>query len=181
MKKTKLLLSCLLMAGLTGEIAMAKDNQIAEGTTIGFEHCMKPGAPIDITYKATKVGLNEVADINVTLTTSIGAGDMVVTIDFDEKLKRESEVYDSMRFSLSDTTNDYKLNFKASSSEDGLYYIRFLAKIENGGSTRMRAMAVPVYVGDGKLKRKGNRVIMKAVGGENISVSKAEETIEVIE
>ncbi|SFV65116.1 hypothetical protein MNB_SV-12-1645 [hydrothermal vent metagenome] len=177
MKKTKLLLTCLLMTGLTGQIAMA-DKTMAEGTTVG--HYQKPGAPIDITYKATKVALNEVSDINITLTTPINVGEMVVTIDFDKKLKREGETYDSMRFSLSDATHEYKLNFKASSSEDGLYYIRLLAKIENGGSTRMRAMAVPIYVGDGKLKSKSNRVIMKAVGGENISVSKAEETIEVI-
>jgi hypothetical protein len=56
-----------------------------------------------------------------------------------------------------------------------------LIKIEDGKSTKMRAMAVPVYVGDGKLKKKSNRVIMKAMSGENISVSKAEETIKVIE
>jgi hypothetical protein len=167
------------MTSLTGQIAVAKDNKIAEGTTIG--HYQKPGAPINITYKATKVGLNEVSDINVTLTTALTSGDMVVEIDFDEKLKREGdEVYDSMRFALSDSTHEYKLNFKASSAEDGLYYIRLLAKIENKSNNRMRAMAVPVYIGNGKLKRKGNRVIMKAIGGENISVSKAEETIEVI-
>lgn len=179
MKKTKLILSCLLMTSLTGQIAMADSSKTAEGTTVG--HYQKPGAPIDIKYKATKVGLNEVSDINVTLITSLDSGEMIVDISFDEKLKRESESYDSMRFALSKSTNSYELNFKASSSEDGLYYIRLLAKIENEGSTRMRAMAVPIYVGDGKLKKKGNRVIMKAMSGENISVSKAEETIEVIE
>jgi hypothetical protein len=178
MKKTKLLLSCLLMTSLTGQIAVAKDNKTAEGTTIG--HYQKPGAPINITYKSTKVALNEVSDINVTLTTALNSGDMIVEIDFDEKLKIEGESYDSMRFALSDSTNEYKLNFKVSSAEDGLYYIRLLAKIENKTDKRMRAMAVPVYIGDGKLKSKSSRVIMKAMGGENISVSKAEETIEVI-
>jgi hypothetical protein len=179
MKKTNLILSCLLMTSLAGEIAVAKDNKITEGTTIG--HYQKPGAPIDITYKATKVGLNEVSDINITLTTAINSGDMIVEINFDEKLKNEGEVYDSMRIPLSISTNDYKLNLKASSAEDGLYYIRLLVKMEGKADRRMRAMAVPVYIGNGKLKNKSNRVIMKAVGGENISVSKAEETIEVIE
>ena len=178
MKKTKLLISCLLLTTLTGEVAMAQNNQIAEGTTVG--HYQKPGAPISITYKATKVGLNEVSDINVTLSTAISSGEMIVTIDFDHKLKRVSEEYDTMRFPLTSSTNDYKLNFRASSSEDGLYYIRFLAKIEDGENTRMRVMAVPIYVGNGKLKRKGNHIIMKAMSGENISVSKAEETIEII-
>lgn len=180
MKKTTAILSCLLLTSLTGEIAMAGDSSsVSEGTTVG--HYQKPGAPIDITYKVTKVALNEVAEVNVVLTTALSSGEMVVDIDFDEKLKRESETYDSIRFSLSKATNNYELNFKASAAEDGLYYIRLLAKIEDGANTRMRAMAVPIYVGDGKLKRKGNRVIMKAIGGENISVSKAEETIEVIE
>jgi hypothetical protein len=179
MKKTTTILSCLLMTSLTGEIAMAKDTKIVEGTTVG--HYQKPGAPIDVTYKATKVGLNEVSEINVTLTTALSSGEMIVSIDFDKKLKRESEEYDSIRFALSKATNDYNLNFKASALEDGLYYIRLLAKIEDGSNTQMRAMAVPVYIGDGKLKKKGNRVIMKAISGENISISKAEETIEVIE
>lgn len=178
MKKTNLILSCLLMTSLGGAIAVAEDIKFAEGTTVG--HYQKPGAPIDIRYKATKVGLTEVSDINITLITALNSGDMVVEIDFDKKLKRESESYNSIRFSLSDSTNEYKLNFRASSAEDGLYYIKLLAKIEDGDNKRMRAMAVPVYVGDGRLKRKGNRVIMKSVGGENISVSKAEETIEVI-
>ncbi len=178
-RTTTVILSGLLMTSLIGEMAMAEDSKIAEGTTIG--HYQKPGAPIDITYKTTKVGLNEIADINVTLTTALSSGEMVVDIDFDEKLKRESEEYNSIRFSLSKATNEYKLNFKASATEDGLYYIRLLAKIEDGSNTRMRAMAVPVYIGDGKLKRKGNRVIMKAMSGENISVSKAEESVEIIE
>jgi len=179
MKKRNIILSCLLMTSVTGQIAMADNSKIAEGTTVG--HYQKPGAPIDITYKATKVELNELSEINIVLSTAINSGEMIVNIDFDEKLKREGEAYDSIRFSLTDSTNDYELNFKASASEDGLYYIRLLAKIEDGASTRMRVMAVPIYVGDGKLKRKGNRVIMKAINGENISISKAEETIEVID
>jgi len=179
MKKTNLILSCLLMTSLVGEVAMAKDNRVIEGTTIG--HYQKPGAPIDVSYKTTKVGLNDIADINVTLTTALNSGEMIVEINFDEKLKNKGEVYDSMRFSLSDSTNEYKLNFKVSSAEDGLYYIRLLAKVDAPSGKRMRAMAVPVYIGNGKLKKKGSRVIMKAMSGENISVSKAEETIEVIE
>jgi hypothetical protein len=179
MKKTKLLISCLLLTTLIGEVAVARDYKIAEGTTVG--EYQKPGAPISVTYKAKKVGLNEVSDINVTLTTAISSGEMIVNIAFDNKLKRVSEAFDTMRFPLSISTNEYKLNFKASASEDGLYYIRLLAKIEDGEHTRMRVMAVPIYVGNGRLKRKGNHVIMKAMSGENISISKAEETIEIIE
>jgi hypothetical protein len=41
-------------------------------------------------------------------------------------------------------------------------------------------LAVPVYVGDGQLKKKNKQKIMKAMSGENISISKAQETIEII-
>ncbi len=45
----------------------------------------------------------------------------------------------------------------------------------------MRVFAVPVYIGSGKLNKHSKQQLMKAFNGENISISKAEETIELLE
>ncbi len=183
MKTTKLLLSCLLMTGLTG-VSVAKDLKDVDHksemiTTKG--HYQKPGAPINMTHNIKRVAVAEVADINATLTTTLNSGEMEVTVTLDEGLESESSMAEISKFALSDTQKEFTLNFKVFAQKDGLYYIRLLTKVDDGTGTRMRAMAIPVYVGSGKLKKKSNQVIMKAMGGENISISKAEETIEVIE
>jgi len=176
-KTTKLLIASLLITGITG-VAVAKDNTIAKGTTIG--HYQKPGAPVDVTYSSTRVGINEIADINISLTTSLKSGEMEVKIDVDKNLEQIGEKYSSVSFSLSPNQKTYDINLKVKSSKDGLYYIRLLARIDSASGAKMRALAVPVYVGDGQLKKKSKQRIMKAMSGENISVSKAEETIEII-
>jgi hypothetical protein len=177
-KTTKLLIASILMISLNKEVAMAKDNKIAEGTTIG--HYQKPGAPVDITYHSTRVALDEIADINISLITTLHSGEMEVKINLDDNLEQIGEAYDSVSFTLSPNQKSYDINLKVKSSKDGLYYVRLLAKVDTIGGAKMRALAVPVYVGDGKLKKKSNQKIMKSLSGENISISKAEETIEII-
>jgi len=177
-KTTKLLIASLLITSITGEVAMAKDNTIVKGTTIG--HYQKPGAPVDVTYNSIRVGINEVADVNISLSTSLKSGEMNVKIDVDKNLEQIGEKYSSISFSLSPNQKSYDIHLKVKSSKDGLYYIRLLAKIDSASGAKMRALAVPVYVGDGQLKKKSKQTIMKAMSGENISVSKAEETIEII-
>ncbi|MCH9739467.1 MAG: hypothetical protein K0U38_01310 [Epsilonproteobacteria bacterium] len=180
MKTKKLLLACLFIAGVSTQITVAEEN-IVKGTTIGFEHCVKPGAPIDMTYETPKrVEVNEVATVNIALTTTLKTGEMEVDITLDEALESADEMQTRQRFNISAEQKEYTLAFRVSAKEEGLYYIRLLTKVESGDGARMRALAVPVYVGEGKLKKKGE-VIMKALGGENISVSKAQETIEIIE
>ncbi|HHB94698.1 MAG TPA: hypothetical protein ENK88_06105 [Campylobacterales bacterium] len=161
-----------------GGVAMAKEFKVAKGTTIGSYH--KPGAPVDINYSSTRVGLNEIADINISLITSLKSGEMEVKIDVDKNLEPIGEVYDNISFSISPNQKEYDINMRVKGSKDGLYYIRLLAKIDSASGAKMRALAVPVYIGDGQLKKKSNSMVMKAMSGENISVSKAEETIEVI-
>jgi len=176
-KTTKLLIASLLITSIT-EVALAKDNKVVKGTTIG--HYQKPGAPVDITYNSTRVSINEVAEINISLTTSLKSGEMDVKIDIDKNLEQIGEKYSSISFSLSPNQKTYDINLKVKSSKDGLYYIRLLTKIDSASGAKMRALAVPVYIGDGQLKKRNKQTIMKAMSGENISVSKAEETIEII-
>jgi hypothetical protein len=179
MKKRNLIMSCLLLTSLTGDIAMAEDNnRTVKATTIG--HYQKPGAPIDITYESLKVGVNETSDVKISLTTTLTSGDMEVDIDFDKDLKTIGDVYNKMTFSLNPNSKSYDINMQVSSSKDGLYYIRLLTKVNSGSGAKMRAFAVPIYVGDGQLKRKSKQLLMKALGGENLSISNAEETVEAI-
>lgn len=65
---------------------------------------------------------------------------------------------------------------QVSAKEDGLYYIRLLTKIDKGVDSKLRAFAVPVQVGE---RKKAKHVMMKSHSGENISISKAVETIRV--
>lgn len=185
-KTTKLLLSCLLATSLTGEFAMASEEinsneKAVKGTTIGFKHCVKPGAPVDMTFNTERVALNETAEVSIALSTTLQSGEMEVTITLDEELTTIGEAYNSINFSISPSQKEYNIDLKVSAAQDGLYYVRLLTKVDGADGTRMRAFAVPIYVGNGKLKKKSNQVIMKAVSGENLSISKAEETIETIQ
>jgi hypothetical protein len=182
MKKTKLLLAPLLIVmGLQAkpsEETKVENSNIKSGTTIG--HYQKPGAPIDMSYDSTKVNAGEVSDINITLTTSATSGTMHVSIAFDEAIKNDSNTEENLTFEITSEQRSFPINIQASSSIDGLHYIRLLTKVDKGTASKLRAFAVPMYVGEPKPKAKSAN-IMKAMSGENISVSKAVETIEVIE
>ncbi len=183
MKKTKLLLAPLLIVmGLNAkptETTEVQDTNIKTGTTIG--HYQKPGAPIDMSYKSSAVKANETADINITLSTTVQTGTMSVTITFDDALKQESSVEQNVTFEVTAEQKTYPINLQASAAEDGLYYIRLLTKIDKLEGSKLRAFAVPVYIGENPKPKSKSANIMKAVGGENLSVSKAIETIEILD
>lgn len=182
MKKTKLLLTPFLI--LMGLHAVPSDvtteaSNVKTGTTIG--HYAKPGAPIDMTYHTRTVKNNETSDINITLTTTAQTGTMRVMLTFDDKLTQVSNVEQNLTFEITPEQKEYPINLQASSSEDGLYYIRLLTKIDKGAASQLRSFAVPVYVGENPQPKTRSSKIMKAMSGENISVSKAVETIKVLE
>lgn len=179
MKTTTLFLASLLLTGVA--MADTTDINISKGSTVDFEHCYKPGAPVDMSYESSKVQAGEIANVDVKLLTTLPSGEMEVTVTLDEGLESDTTIQPVQKLTILPDENEYTLNFRVSAQEDGLYYIRLLTKVESGDGARMRAFAIPVYVGDAKLKTKSKQVIMKALGGENISVSKAQETIEIIE
>ena len=182
MKKTKLLLAPLLIImGLQAkplEETKVENSNIKTGTTIG--HYQKPGAPINMSYESTKVDAGEVSNINITLTTTTNNGTMNVSITFDDAIKNESHTKEKLTFKITPEQKSFKIKIQASSEKDGLHYIRLLTSLDRGTASKLRAFAVPLYVGELKPKAKSIN-IMKAMNGENISVSKAVETIEVIE
>lgn len=154
------------------------NNKTAKGTTIG--KYQKPSAPIDITYRTTKVKLNEPSDINISFTTSLKSGEMEVNINIDKDLKTIGEVNNKIIYSINPNQKEYNLNFQVSSSKNGLYYIRLLMKINDMNRIKTKAFAIPIYIGNGKLQKKGYQLVMKSVNGRNLSISEAEETVEVL-
>ena len=151
------------------------------GTTIG--HYLKPGAPIDMTYLSKNIDSNEsnkIYDVNITLTSTVRYGTMKVKLTLDDKLTPLSSIEKELTFEISPEQKKYPINLQVSAKEDGLYYIRLLTKIDKGVSSKLRAFAVPVQVGKRK-KLNRNSVMMKSHSGENISISKAVETISVVE
>ena len=190
MKKTILILVPLLVVGLYANskkinpeesitVKSIGEKTIIEGTTVG--KYSKPGAPIDMTYKTTKVDTNETADVNITLTTTAQNGTVSISMNFDDNLTLVNDVDSNQSFEIAPDAKSFNIDMKVRSEYDGLYYIRLLCKVDKGQHPKLRSFAIPVMVGENpKPKTKAGISFLKAKSGENISVSKAVETIEVI-
>ena len=168
--KMLLLTPLLLLIGLNA--------QPVTRTTLG--HYSKPGAPVDIKYiTSDDVKKNETTDVNITLIPTVRSGTMSVLLTLDDKLSQRSSVEKNLTFNITSIQRKYPINLQVSSKEDGLYYIRLLIKIDKGLGSKMRAFAVPVTIGKGKKVTTRSTIMMKGNNGENISVSRAVETIRV--
>jgi len=190
MRKTILILMPLLIVGLyanskkvdpeeTTVIKTIGNKTTIEGTTVG--KYSKPGAPIDMTYKTTKVGINETADVNITLTTTAQSGKVLVSMNIDNNLTLVNSVDTNQSFEIGTDKKSFNIDMQVRSKYEGLYYIRILSKVETGQHPKLRSFAVPIMIGENpKPKTRAGVNFLKAKSGENISVSKAVETIEVI-
>jgi hypothetical protein len=141
----------------------------------------KPGAPIDMHYSSDKVEINETCDVNITLTTAIRSGTVSAIITLDKELSSLTKFNENLTYEIMPKQQDYVINLQVKSEKAGLYYIRLLTKVDKGYGVKLRSFAIPIYVGKeaGIIKKSLN--VMKALGsGENISISKAVETIEAV-
>jgi hypothetical protein len=147
-----------------------------------FHQYSKPGAPIDMHYTSEKVDINETSDVNITLTTTVTRGTLSVLIHLDKNLNSLRAFDNNLTFEIMPNQQDFLINLQVKSEYQGLYYLRLLTKIDKGYGIKLRSFAVPIYVGEKvKITSKDINLTMKALGlGENISVSKAIETIEVV-
>lgn len=174
MKSFKLLLlSTLLVA--TSSMAMTakvKEPKIIEGSSVG--KYQKPGAPVNIRYTSEQVEAGEESKIHIILLTAQTSSAMKVKIKIDHHLEQVTKIEKNLSFDLVSGEREYPIDLTVIGGEDGLYYVRVLVTIKGKG---MRAFAVPVYVGDGKLKTV-KKTVEKTKRGENITVSPAEETIQ---
>ena len=173
MKIFKLLFISSLLVGtsLMAFTAKVKEPIIVEGTNVG--EYQKPGAPVDIKYTSEHVEIGEVSRVVIVLMPRANSGTMKVKVKLDKALEEVSNVDKQLSFDLETDKKEFPLQLEVSANEDGLYYIRLHIVMKDKG---MRAFAVPVYFGEGKLK-KVNTTVEKTQKGEMISVSAAEETI----
>ena len=173
MKRIKLLLLSILFLG-TLSMAMSakvKEPKLVEGTTVG--KYQKPGAPVDMRYTSQHVEVGQKSEVHIVLMTLGSSGVMTVKLNVDKNLQQQDTVNKKQSFKLTEGQKEYPLDLVVSADNDGLYYVRVLVSIKGKG---MRAFAVPVYVGEGKLKT-NKTPVQKTSTGENISVSPAVETI----
>jgi len=194
MKKLTLILAPLLMVvGLQANskkidketltkmnIQHQEESNIIKGKT---SHAYsKPGAPIDMEFNSTKVDVNETADVNITLSTTVQTGTLSVVVNIDENMSIVNDFDNNRTFQINPNQKEFNLNLQVSCANEGLFYIRLLTKIDRGYGVKLRSFAVPVYVGETPTSlTKSISPQMKALSnGENISVSKAVETIKVI-
>ena len=179
MKKITLILTPLLfLLGLNAEVM--KPENISGNT---MQQYSKPGAPIDMKYNSQRVDLNETADVNITLNTSATNGTFSAIVTLDKELEELSDTQKELKFDIYEDQQEFMINLKVKAQDQGLYYIRLLTKISNSYGSKLRSFAVPVYIGEEEKKvlTKGITNQFKALGsGENISVSKAIETIKVL-
>jgi len=172
MKNIKILLLSALLVG-TNAMAMTskvEKPELVKGTTIG--QYAKPGAPVDVSYTTEHVSVGETSLVHIVLLSSMKTGQMNVSLKIDKNLNEVTAVAKHMSFDMKAGQNEFPIDFSVSADEDGLFYVKLHVSIKGQG---MRAFAVPVYVGDAKLKK--STKIQKSSTGENISVSQAVETV----
>jgi len=164
-------LALLLVPAMALSSKVTKEYALVTGTSIG--KYAKPGAPVDITYSSEHVETGEVSKVDIELTTYLKKGTVKVSISMDKELINNTINLANSAFVLTQKSKTYPLHLEVSTLKDGIYYVRVLVAMEKKG---MRSFAVPIYVGDGKIKNK--KPIQKIKSGENISISHAIETIE---
>jgi len=147
-----------------------------------MHHYAKPGAPIDMSYTSQKVDINETSDVNITLTTSVKQGSISTIINLDDNLISLKEIDNNSTFSVTPEQQIFLINLQVKAKREGLYYIKLLTKVDKGYGAKLRSFAVPIYVGkNAGIKKHHNNTQMKLLGSrENVSVSKAVESIQVV-
>jgi len=149
-----------------------KEPKLIEGTSVG--KYQKPGAPVNIRYTSEQVGTGVESDVHIALSSSQHSGTMKIKLKVDKQLEIVKNESKNLSFHLASGQKEYPIDLTVISAEDGLYYVKVLVSIKGKG---MRAFAVPVYIGEGKLKAV-KKTIEKTKKGENITVSPAVETIQ---
>jgi len=154
--------------------------EVSSNSTL--HHYAKPGAPVDMSYTSQKVDVNETSDVNITLSTSIKQGTISTIITLDDTLTPLNAIDTNNTFSVTPEQQTFLINLQVKAEKEGLYYIKLLTKVDKGYGVKLRSFAVPIYIGKSAgIKKHPYNTQMKLLGaGENISVAKAVETIQVV-
>ncbi|CAA6804682.1 MAG: Unknown protein [uncultured Sulfurovum sp.] len=179
MKKTRLFLILTALVGLVWGSMYAWNTERSKLETFSTAgKYLKPGAAVDISYTTQRVAIDEVANIDITLSSGLTKGDVSVKVSLDDDLIEESSFEKELTYQLNEQDNDYKMNLNVSSEQDGLFYIRLFVTIDG---TRSRSFAIPIYVGENIQNKQALKPIITNSNGDRLSVSTAKESISTIE
>ena len=169
---TKLIKLCIVSTMMV-TLGCASSSKVTEETSVG--KYAKPGAPVDIRFTSQNVEVGESAEVKINLLTSVESGHMDVSLKLDSGLYSKKNMEDIIHFDLNTTGSPYPIILHLSANADNVYYIRLMVRIEGKGA---RAFAVPVFIGEGRVKKSGSSKFSKSASGEKLSVSKAVESRE---
>lgn len=149
-------------------ITLFADKRIGESPI----SCAKPDGFVQMNYSSDSVEKNQISNILISLRTHLKSGKLEVNISKDNQLDI-IELSDKKDFKISAEKNSYDINMKVSSNQDGIFYIKLLAKISNDNlsDAKYTSFVIPVDVGDinakakkiRRLDTKENLIIFKAV------------------
>jgi hypothetical protein len=133
----------------------------------------KKGLLIALTHQSKHVEVDEISIMELNVTTQLKKGILKVNIkSLDNSLNGIDKTY--LEFEISETKQSFPIEFQVSSHNAGIHYINFTFSMKNQPS---RVIVVPVNIGTVNNKL-SNKALQKNELNMNISVSKAEETIE---
>jgi len=147
--------------------------QVLDGESFN-KHKKKLALAADLAYSSEHVGVDEISDINITITTSLQSGILQVNLSaLDEDLKGLAK--EDMEFKLSASEeNSFPINLQVSSEVEGIHYINLTLSVEGEGAN---VFVVPVNVGE-VANVLSNKKLETTDEGIAISVSQAQEEIQ---
>lgn len=175
MKKITIFVILSILIGLVWSIVSigkSEESQVETFSTVG--KYMKPGASVNITHNIERVEVNEVANIDLKLISTLNSGDVSVKITLDDSLVEEDEISKQFNYQINEENNEYFMNLQVSSEIDGLFHIRLFVTIDGSKS---RTFAIPVYVGGTVQSKQTSEEIVKNSRGERLSISNSKESI----
>ena len=149
----------------------ASGDKITMGNSVG--KYAKPGAPVDIRFSSQNVLAGESAEVKISLLSSVKSGSMYVLLKLGSGLYTTEKMEKNVYFNLNAKNKPYPIILHLSANTDNVYYVRLMVSIEGKGS---RTFAVPVFIGEGRVKKSHSLKLSRSISGENLSVSKAVES-----
>lgn len=147
--------------------------QVLEGSSMqGIEQ--KRGLAVDIEYKSEHVGVNQLSQVNIVLSTHLTKG--ILNVDITSMNNTlEGIKPNNYKFVLLERAeeNAFPINLEVKSEKEGIHYINLKVSLE-GDETRV--LSVPVNVGkvDKVLQKKA---LTSSSDGDAMTVSQAVEEI----
>lgn len=135
----------------------------------------KPGAPVALEYRLpATIAPGGTVDVSLNFRTSTPKGTLEVRLNGGNNLEVAGP--ESASFPLG-SSNTYPLNTRIATQGAGVFYLNVLAtETLPNGNRSVRAMAVPVQVGDVPLQKSSPGKLQKDKSGQQLIIMPAEES-----